>query len=108
MDPKALIILCTCPADDTANRLAESLVREQLAACVNIAAPITSVYRWNGEINRDTEALLLIKSSAAAYPRLERRLREQHPYETPEIIALPVTRGLDDYLKWLDNTTCTS
>ena len=108
MNSKAIIIFCTCPDDSTARQLAESLVQEKLAACVNITAPITSVYRWQGKINSDSEAMLLIKSTEAAYPRLEKRLREQHPYELPEIIAVPVKTGLNDYLEWVEENTCTS
>lgn len=108
MNCKALIIFCTCPDEKSARRLAESLVREKLAACVNITAAVTSVYRWQGKLNSDQEALLTIKSTETAYPRLEKRLREQHPYELPEILAIPVKTGLEDYLRWVEENTCTS
>jgi periplasmic divalent cation tolerance protein len=105
MNLSPLLILCTCPDQVTAERIAETLVGERLAACVNLVPGLTSVYRWEGRIQRDTELLLLIKTRAAVYPLLEARIRELHPYQTPEIIALPIQTGTAAYLDWIaDNT----
>ena len=103
-----LLILCTCPDRRTASDLAEFLVQEGLAACVNISAPVTSVYRWQGRVERAEESLLLIKSSAIRYPELEQTLRSRHPYELPEIIAVPIEHGLNDYLQWVKQCTTAS
>ena len=102
-----LLFLCTCPDRGTALDLAGALVREGLAACVNITAPVTSVYLWQGELEQEEESLLLIKTSAARYPELEQALRSRHPYELPEIIAVPIQHGLNDYLQWVEQCTTT-
>jgi periplasmic divalent cation tolerance protein len=99
------LIFCTCPDEATAVRIAESLVDERLAACANLLPGITSIYRWEGQIQRDPEVLLLIKTTRERVAALTERLRALHPYEIPEIIAVPVTEGLPDYLSWV--TTCT-
>lgn len=101
----ALLILTNCPDEDCANAIALALVEERLAACVNILPRVQSVYRWQGAIESATEIPLLIKSTASAYPALEKRLAELHPYELPEIIALPVGQGLPAYLNWLAEET---
>lgn len=95
------LVLTNCPDADTAQRIARQLVADKLAACVNVLAPATSIYRWQGEIESATEIPLLIKSTTASYPALESALRALHPYSVPEIIALPITRGLPAYLDWL-------
>jgi periplasmic divalent cation tolerance protein len=95
------LVLCTCPEGDAAKSLAESLVKERLAACVNILPGLVSVYSWQGALESSQEALLLAKTERRAYPRLEARLRELHPYELPEIIAVDIERGLPDYLNWI-------
>jgi periplasmic divalent cation tolerance protein len=82
-------------------RLAALLVERELAACVQILPPVVSIYRWQGAIERANEVLLLIKTTRTAYPRLETTIKENHPYQTPEIVALPVEAGLNDYLNWL-------
>lgn len=101
----ALLILTNCPDEDCANAIALALVEERLAACVNILPRVQSVYRWQGAIESATEIPLLIKSTASAYPALEKRLAELHPYELPEIVALPVGQGLPAYLNWLAEET---
>ncbi|MDS4029018.1 MAG: divalent-cation tolerance protein CutA [Candidatus Contendobacter sp.] len=105
MNPLPLIVLCTCPDLATVERIAETVVGERLAACVNIVPGLTSIYRWENQMQRDTEFLLLIKTSPAVYPRLEARIRELHPYQVPEIIALPIQTGSAAYLDWI--TDCT-
>lgn len=99
------LLFCTCPDHPTALTLAEPLVSERLAACVSLLPGITSVYRWEGEIHRDAEVLLMIKTTLDCVEPLTERLRQLHPYEVPEIIAVPITEGLADYLSWI--TTCT-
>ena len=96
-----LLVLTNLPDRAAAERLAERLVGERLAACVNILAPCRSVYRWKGEVQHDEEHPMLIKTTAERYPALERALREGHPYELPEIIAVPIERGLPAYLDWV-------
>ena len=96
-----LIIFVTAPNEEEASRLASALVEERLAACVNIVPAITSIYRWQGNVTRDSETLLIIKSSESRYSELERRIKELHSYTTPEVIALKIERGSDAYLQWL-------
>lgn len=98
------LLFCTCPDAASARAIAETLVAERLAACVSQLPEVDSVYRWQGEIQRDRETLILIKSTASRVTALIARLRELHPYEVPEIIAVPITEGLPDYLSWV--TTC--
>ena len=97
----ALVVLTTLEKLEDCARLAALLVERELAACVQILPPMTSIYRWQGAIERANEVLLLIKTTRGAYPRLETTIKENHPYQTPEIVALPVEAGLDDYLNWL-------
>lgn len=96
------LIFCTCPEQETAKKLAALLVEKRQAACANIVPGLTSVYRWQGKIETDSECLLLIKSRADHYPAVEQIIREQHPYELPEIIAVPIGNGLNGYLRWID------
>lgn len=101
----AIIVLCTCPTLDAARDLARQVVGERLAACVNIVPAVTSVYRWQGQIQEDAEILLVIKTTRARYEVLEQTLRGLHPYELPEVIAVPVDRGSNEYLQWLSAST---
>lgn len=102
---QTLLILTNLPDTASAHALATSLVSDRLAACVNILAPCQSVYRWRGEIENAEEVPLLIKSTAAAYTALEAAIRARHPYELPEIIAVPVAYGLPEYLAWVSAET---
>ena len=105
MDSQPLMVYCTCPDQATAERLAETLVGERLAACVSLVPGLSSIYRWQGRIQRDAELLLLIKTRGAVYPLLEARIRQLHPYQVPEIIALPIQAGAAAYLDWLAANT---
>jgi periplasmic divalent cation tolerance protein len=105
MNQSLLIVLCTCPDPATAERIAETVVNERLAACVNIVPGLTSVYRWEGQVQRNTELLLLIKTRQAVYSLLESRIRELHPYQIPEIVALPIQAGSSAYLSWIADHT---
>lgn len=104
MPNQHLIVLCTVPDREAADSLAQALVDEGLAACVNIVPNITSVYRWQKQVESDDELLLVIKTSARAYGRLEGRITDLHPYELPEIIAVPIQAGLHGYLSWIDES----
>ena len=100
-----LVVLCTVPDDTVARALADRLVSRRLAACVNILPGILSVYRWKGQIERESELLLLIKTRAARFVELRDALVEAHPYEIPEVIAMPVCDGYLPYLAWLQEQT---
>lgn len=95
-------VLTTTASEDDARRIAGVLVEERLAACVQVAGPITSTYRWQGTVERAQEFLCLIKTRAEAYRRVEERIRQLHPYEVPEIVALPITAASAAYLAWID------
>ncbi|HUA79496.1 MAG TPA: divalent-cation tolerance protein CutA [Dyella sp.] len=99
-----LLCYCTCPNVASAQHLAEALVNESLAACVNRIPGIQSTYRWKGEVTTDTEELLLIKTTAARFEALKERVLALHPYELPELIAVPVERGHIAYLDWVRTT----
>ncbi|MBF0155076.1 MAG: divalent-cation tolerance protein CutA [Magnetococcales bacterium] len=101
----ASIVYCTVPDGALADALSGTLVQEGLAACVHVFPVGKSVYVWEGKLERSTEHLLMIKSRQALYPRLQARLRELHPYQVPEILAVPVTAGLPEYLTWLARAT---
>jgi periplasmic divalent cation tolerance protein len=101
---EGLVVLCTCPDDATAERIARELVSAGLAACVN-RGPFRSVYRWKGALQDQPEVLLVIKTTGARYAELESLLKALHPYEVAEIIALPVVAGSTKYLDWLSEQT---
>ena len=106
MTETVLLAFCTCPNEVVAEAIADILVGEKLAACVNLLPGIRSIYAWQGEIQRDAEVMLLIKTSTARLVALTQRLPELHPYDLPEIIAIPVSHGLPPYLEWV--LACTS
>lgn len=102
----AIVVLITVPSDEVGQVIARKLLDEKLAACVNIVPEISSLYRWEGAINNDDERLLVVKSRAALFhERLVPTVLSLHPYQTPEIIALPVVMGLDSYLDWVKEET---
>jgi len=102
---QTLLILTSLPDEASAQALASSLVAGRLAACVNILAPCRSVYRWQGQVESTQEIPLLIKTSGARYAAVEAAIRSGHPYELPEIIAVPIAHGLPEYLSWLASET---
>lgn len=102
-----LLVITNLPDAQSADKLARQLVEARAAACVNQLAPCSSTYRWQDNIETATEVTLLIKTTQAAYPRLEKLICEAHPYELPEIIAVPLTAGLPAYLKWISSETIT-
>jgi periplasmic divalent cation tolerance protein len=95
------VILCSCPNDEHAEKLARSLVEHKFAACVQIT-PIRSFYEWKGEICKDEEQLLMIKTKTVFYDKIEDFVTMNHPYEVPEIVMLPITGGLEKYFKWIE------
>jgi len=99
------VVLCTCPDGATARRLAAGLVEARLAACVNVLPEIRSIYRWQGQTCDEAEVLMIAKTTSRAYPELERWLRAQHPYDVPEVLALPVAAGSGGYLEWVARET---
>ena len=105
MQSTKLLVLTNLPDRATAEKLAGVLIDQRLAACVNILAPCRSVYRWKGAVQHDEEHPMLIKTTAERYPALEQALRAAHPYELPEIIAVPIERGLPQYLAWVAGET---
>ena len=97
----ARVVLVTAPSPEVATTLGRTLVDERLAACVNVVPGVTSIYRWQGRREEAEECLLVIKTEAARYAALERRVLELHPYSVPEILALPVDTGAPAYVEWL-------
>ena len=98
---EALVVFTNLPDHDAAMRLARILIEKQLAACVNVLAAGTSVYRWRGQVETAHEVAVLIKTRAGSYAGVEAAILGVHPYELPEIIAVPVVRGLPQYLDWV-------
>ncbi|MEX0843250.1 MAG: divalent-cation tolerance protein CutA [Gemmatimonadota bacterium] len=95
------VVLVTAPDPETARLLVRRLVEARLVACGNVLPGVTSIYRWEGEVQEDSEVLVVLKAPARVLPALVRRVREEHPYDVPEVIALPVAGGLDAYLSWV-------
>jgi periplasmic divalent cation tolerance protein len=103
-----LLVLTNLPNREAAMTLAQAVIERRAAACVNVLADCTSVYRWQGKVETATEIPVLFKTTEAAYPLLERTVRELHPYELPEIVAVPLSRGLPGYLDWVIAETQTT
>lgn len=99
---EAIQVSTTTATQEDAQRIAAALVERRLAACVQVGGPITSVYRWQGAVETADEWLCTIKTTRAAYARVERAIRQLHPYDEPEIIAVPLVAGSAGYLTWLD------
>ncbi len=97
----AILVLCTCPDEAVAAEIARQVVMRRLAACVNQLCGIRSTYYWAGELQQDSEVLLLIKTMPHCHEALESCLRTLHPYENPEIIVTPIIAGSEPYLQWL-------
>jgi periplasmic divalent cation tolerance protein len=104
-DDEIIVILCTVPSVEVGETLGRSLVGARLAACVNVVPGLTSVYRWQGEVQVDREAQLLVKTRRALLERASAHIRAEHPYEVPEILALPASGGDPAYLRWITEST---
>lgn len=99
------VVLVTCPTLVLARKIARAVVQKRFAACVNVIRnPVESFYTWKGKLEAAREHLLLIKTSAARLPQLEREVKRLHTYEVPEFIALPITAGSEEYLSWLEES----
>ena len=101
MMSNALVVLVTAPNTEEASRIADALVGARLAACVNILGGIESVYRWEGRVARDSEVLMIIKTTSERYAELEEQIKALHSYTTPEVIAIRIEHGSEVYLKWI-------
>jgi len=106
--PEYILVTTTAPDRKTADAIAKKLVEARSAACVQIVGPMTSIYTWEEAIETSEEWLLLVKAPAAAYERIEALIRQAHPYQVPEIAAVPVSRGSSAYLSWIDQVTVTT
>lgn len=101
MAAEVLLVLCTFPDAAAAKRIARALIEQKLAACANITATVESVYRWEGKVEEASEVMVILKTTSERFEQLQAKLRELHPYEVPEIIAWPLSRGLPEYLRWV-------
>jgi len=102
---KSILVLSAFPASISVKDIAEILVNEKLAACINIIPEVQSVFRWKDKVDNAPENILIIKTTLSLYGILEKRIKELHPYELPEIIAVPIERGLTEYLNWVSENT---
>ena len=102
-----LLVVTNVPSREVALEIARALIERKLAACVNVLAECTSVYRWQGKVETAAEVPLLIKTRAAIYDEVEAVIKELHPYDLPEIVAFPIERGLAEYLEWVNSETVT-
>jgi periplasmic divalent cation tolerance protein len=106
MDYKTLVVLVTTFSQEVGRQIANILIEKKLAACVNIVSPVNSIYTWEGNVNEDQEALPVIKTRSDLFEsRLIPAIRENHPYDVPEIIALPILMGCQGYLNWIEEAT---
>jgi periplasmic divalent cation tolerance protein len=103
MMSRIVLILTTVPSDALGEELATALVTERLAACVNVGAPITSIYRWKGQVERDTERQLVIKTTSDRVAAVQQRIKELHSYELPEFLVIEVAEGSEAYLNWVND-----
>lgn len=99
------VVLCNCPDMFSAEQLAQHLVEEKLAACVNLIPHVQSFYLWENKIVKDQEIMLVIKTTSHCYPALETAIKKHHTYQIPEIIVLPIINGYQPYLNWLNENT---
>lgn len=100
-----IVVLITVSSPEEGEKIAKALVEKRVAACVNIIPGIRSIYRWQGKICDDRELLLMAKTTGALFERVEKEVKSLHSYKVPEIIALPIIKGSDDYLSWIDENT---
>jgi periplasmic divalent cation tolerance protein len=106
MPTKLIVVLITASSSEEAQKIAQALVAEKLAACVNVVPNLTSFFRWKGEDCKESEVLLICKSREPLIPQIVNRVKELHSYTVPEIIALPIIGGSDEYLWWVDENLC--
>lgn len=102
---KPIVVLLTCPTAEVAEKIGKTLIEDRLAACVQIGQPIQSIYRWNGVIEKGTEVSVSIKTQESCFDALCLKIGQIHPFEIPQIISIPISRGTEAYLAWLDQET---
>lgn len=102
---EAIVVYITAPNEDEAARIAKAIVEERLAGCANIVKGIRSIYSWQGKIEDDAEVLMIVKTQRHLFEPLKKRVKELHSYTVPEIVALPIVEGSEDYLNWLKEVT---
>ena len=102
---KALLVYITAPDPESARSMAARLVEERLCACANILGPVESLYWWEGRVENSHEVVIICKTTQSGYPAFEKRVRELHPYDTPCIVALPLTEGFAPFLQWIADET---
>lgn len=102
MDRKYMMVLTTTESEEEAEEISECLVEENLGACVQIYGPITSTYPWEGEVMKSEEWICFVKTKADKFSDVEKKIKEIHSYEIPEIIALPIIEGSQEYIGWID------
>jgi len=100
-----IVVFITVPNEEMAVAIARALIETRLAACANLIKGVRSIYSWQGNIEDDTEVLMIVKTRKKLFDKLKLKVKELHSYEVPEVIAFPIIAGLDDYLKWLRNST---
>jgi len=105
LNSDVILIYTTTPDTKTGAEIARTLLNERLVACVNVLPDIRSLYRWKGEICDETETALIMKTTSECFKEVEARIRQLHPYELPEIISIPISNGLADYLNWVHTET---
>ena len=103
-DIKCLLVLCTCDSSHVAEKISQALVKHSLAACVNVVPNVSSFFRWKEREEENCEFLLLIKTTSARFAAVEQKIKSLHTYEVPEIIAIPIVDGAQDYLNWIENS----
>ena len=105
MSAETLLVLCSCPDEAVAEKLAKTVIEDGLAACVNIVPGVRSIYKWEGKLEDQREVMLLLKTAETRFDGLQLMIKALHPYELPEIIAVPITRGNNAYLDWIAAST---
>lgn len=105
MEHKGIVVYITAPNEDEAARMAKALVEARLAGCVNIIRNIRSIYSWQGRIEDEPEVLMVVKTQKSLFEELSKKVRELHSYSVPEIIAIPIIEGSQDYIRWLKEVT---
>ena len=105
MEEQALVVFVTCPDKDSAEGLAGALVKDGYVACANLLGEVVSLFNWEGETQRESEAMIVMKTRADLFDEVRERIEDLHSYDVPEIIAMPVTHGNEEYLEWIRETT---
>ncbi len=100
-----VVVFMTAPDEEVAARIGRQVIEEGLCACCNILGPIRSIYRWKGRVHDEKEVLCVLKTRTALFEGLKKRVKELHPYQVPEVVALPIEDGLSEYLGWIDEVT---